>query len=257
LRKETLILKAGIYALDKITGGIAQRVFLGLKSRRFHSTFEFGFKLDTLNGQMSQLSRLAEKYGTDKGGKSRNIHFDWEPHNYADFYDLLFFGRRNMVQNILEVGTGSNDELVKGGMGAKAKPGASLFMWRDYFPNGEVYGADIDPKALIFDERIKCFQVDQTDPKSVKNLADALPSELDLIIDDGLHEFHAAITLFEGLRELMTGQSLYVIEDTHVSDLVRYRNYFENQAGLEVSFVEGLRPEGNLADNRLILIRKC
>ena len=249
-------LKGILYVLDNLTGGIAQRVFLAQKSRRFHAAFEFGFRIDSLNGQLSELSRIAEKSGTDKGGRSQNIHFSWEPHNYADFYDLLFFGRRNTIRNILEVGTGSNDELVKGGMGAKAKPGASLFMWRDYFPNANIFGADIDPKALVFDERIKCFQVDQTDPDSVKNLAKALPSELDLIVDDGLHEFQAAITLFQGLRGLMSSQGLYVIEDTHVSDLLRYRQFFENQTGLDVSFVEGLRPAGNLADNRLVLIRK-
>lgn len=249
-------IKGTLYPLDRTTGGVAQQIFLRLKSRRFHSKFEFGYRLDSLNGQMTQLSRLAEKSGTDKGGQSKGIHFSWDPHNYTDLYDLLFFGRRHTVRNVLEVGTGSNDELVRGSMGASAKPGASLFMWRDYFPNADIFGADIDPKALVFDERIKCFQVDQTDPDSVRNLAKALPRELDLIVDDGLHEFQAAITLFNGLRGLMTGQSLYVIEDTHVSELARYRNFFENQTGLDVSFVEGLRPAGNLADNRLILIRK-
>lgn len=245
-----------LYRIDGILGGFCQRIIHRFKSRAFHRRFDFGFKLDSLHGQQGHLSQLAEQWGTDKGGRGRSKFFSWEPHNYADLYDLLFFGRRATVLNVLEVGTGSNDESVKGSMGAQAKPGASLFMWRDYFPNADVYGADIDPKALVSDARIKCFLVDQTDSSSVSGLAKLLPSEFDLIIDDGLHEFHAATTLFLGLRGLMTARCLYVIEDTHVSDLKRYVEFFESQHGLEVTFVEGVRRAGNLADNRLILIRK-
>lgn len=36
------------------------------------------------------------------------------------------------------------------------RPGASLRVWRDFFPNAVIYGWDIDPSAMVYDEeRIK------------------------------------------------------------------------------------------------------
>ena len=249
------LIKNSLYFLDKLVGGGLQRLFHKLKAREVHDSIEFGFVIDSLHGQRSYLAQLGSFHGTDKGGVHDNQHFPWPTHNYADLYDLIFFGRRNSVASVLEVGTGSNDEQVKGSMGLSAKPGASLYMWREYFPNAEIFGADIDPKALIFENRITCFEVDQTNLESVRKLASQLPKTLDLIIDDGLHEYQAGVTLFEGLRGLMNDETLYVIEDTHVFDLPRYREFFIAQKGLEVSFVEGRRPRGNLSDNRLILVR--
>ena len=42
---------------------------------------------------------------------------------------------------------------------------------RDYFPNANIFGADIDKNILFNDQnRIKTFYVDQLDRKSVENL---------------------------------------------------------------------------------------
>jgi hypothetical protein len=250
------LFKKSLYFIDKLSGGRLQNAFHRLLARQIHASIDYGFVIDSLHGQKSYLAKLGSFHGTDKGGLSEHQHFPWPSHNYADLYDLLFLGRRNSVANVLEVGTGSNDEEIKGSMGVAAKPGASLFMWREFFPKAKIFGADIDPKALIFDDRIVCFEVDQTRLESVHNLARQLPKTLDLIVDDGLHEYQAGVTLFEGLRGLMDNGTLYVIEDAHVSDLLKYRQFFQAQEGLEVLFVEGRRPTGNLADNRLIVIRK-
>ena len=48
------------------------------------------------------------------------------------------------------------------------KPGASLRVWRDYFPNAIIYGADIDKDILFAEERIKTFYIDQLDPVAIK-----------------------------------------------------------------------------------------
>ncbi len=45
--------------------------------------------------------------------------------------------------------------------------GASLRMWRDYFPNAQIVGADIDPKYMFADERISKVVVDQLKPESI------------------------------------------------------------------------------------------
>ena len=42
--------------------------------------------------------------------------------------------------------------------------GNSLKVWKDYFPNAEIYGIDIDPSCKKFeDERTKIIICDQND----------------------------------------------------------------------------------------------
>jgi hypothetical protein len=48
-------------------------------------------------------------------------------------------------------------------------PGASLRVWRDFFPNAQVIGIDIDEKTMFKDERINTYVVDQTDVHSIRS----------------------------------------------------------------------------------------
>ena len=73
-------------------------------------------------------------------------------------------------------------------------------VWRDYFPNANVYGADIDKDILFSEERIKTFYIDQLNPSSIKDFWEKVNTkDFDLIVDDGLHTFKAGITLFKNL----------------------------------------------------------
>ena len=67
----------------------------------------------TLGG--SNMTALAWCYGTDKC------------HNYMEVYMLLFSRLRKKRLNILEIGIGGFEDPFAGG--------ASLRMWRTYFPN--------------------------------------------------------------------------------------------------------------------------
>ena len=58
-------------------------------------------------------------------------------------------------------------------MSSNGKPGASLRVWRDYFYNAEIYGADID-KTNFSEKRIKTFFVDQLDKKEIKKCGNQL-----------------------------------------------------------------------------------
>jgi hypothetical protein len=76
-----------------------------------------------------------------------------------------------------------------------------------------VYGADIDRSILFTEDRIKTFEVDQTSPESFERLLERLPSNFDLVIDDGLHAPDANIlTLSYGLKLIKSG-GWVVIED--------------------------------------------
>ena len=99
-------------------------------------------------------------------------------------------------------------------MTAGGKPGASLKVWRDYFVNGEIFGADIDKNILFNSERIKTFEVDQTNKESIQNMWKKIKVEnFDLIIDDGLHNYEAGVTLFRNSFQKLRKNGVYIIED--------------------------------------------
>jgi len=141
-------------------------------------------------------------------------------------------------------------------MGSKGKPGASLRVWRDYFPNALVYGADIDREILFNENRIKTFFIDQLNPELIKNFWDlANIGNLDLIIEDGLHTFEAGVTLFSHSIDKLSESGIYIIEDVLQTDIKKCKDYFMNSEYF-VTFIPMFRPNLPLSDNFLIEIRK-
>ncbi len=205
----------------------------------------------------SDLSALCDKYGSDKGEIVSTGHpYPWPSHNYADFYEGIFGHCRQYLKNIFECGLGTNKQNVPSNMGTLGKPGASLKIWREYFPNAQVYGADIDKGVLFQEERISTFYVDQTSPDSIDMLWKAIhTNELDLIIDDGLHTFEAGVCLFEHSFSKLRQCGIYIIEDVSVHSMVNFRSYFKSK-NYKVEFVNLYRPNAPLGDNSLIVIRK-
>jgi hypothetical protein len=114
---------------------------------------------------------------------------------------------------LLEIGLGTNNVNFVSNMGSHGKPGASLRAFRDYLPNAQIYGADVDRDVLFNEERISTFFVDQTDLDSFSALGGVVPAEFDLIIDDGLHSPNANIaTLVFGLGRLKV-DGYFLVED--------------------------------------------
>jgi SAM-dependent methyltransferase len=114
---------------------------------------------------------------------------------------------------VLEVGLGTKRRDVVSHMGLRGRPGASLRAFRDFLPNARIFGADVDRRVLFEEERIRTSWVDQTSPESVAALARAVPDDLDLIVDDGLHAPNANIAILTlAMRKLRPG-GWVVIED--------------------------------------------
>ena len=63
-------------------------------------------------------------------------------------------------------------------MGKDGKPGAWLRIWCEYFPNAEIFGADIARDILFDDDRIKTFDVDQTNSTSVTEMWQAVGTKI-------------------------------------------------------------------------------
>ncbi len=142
------------------------------------------------------------KYGADKA--------PWLGHMYTPFYYEYLKPYRNKFKKILEIGVGNNRQVkhLKNGV-----VGASLRMWRDFFPNAMVYGGDVAKECIFEDERLKTYYCDETKKESIENLIKQTGSDIDLVIDDALHHIHNQMFLFEVLMPLLKKDVIYIVED--------------------------------------------
>jgi hypothetical protein len=206
------------------------------------------------------LDKLADLYGTDKGGKIGVFinKKSYPPHTYTDYYNQLFYDKRMSILKVFECGIGTNNTDVPSNMGKYGKPAASLFMWREFFPNANIYGADIDKSILISSERIETHFIDQTNVSSIEAFWLILGKDnFDLIIDDGLHRFEAGATLFENSITKLSETGVYIIEDVTHSDLIKYYSFFSEKK-YDVRYVKFYSPEiksGQSSNHNLIEVR--
>ena len=150
---------------------------------------------------MTELCRLAMKYGADKAPQIM--------HSYTPTYYELFKNKRT-IKKVLEIGIGY-PELMS--FVPNYTTGASLYMWRDFFPEATIYSADIRKDILINEDRIKSFYVDQSDEASLNHLVEEIGMDFDLIIDDGSHAAIHQILTAKILNKCLTKDGIYVIED--------------------------------------------
>ena len=155
------------------------------------------------------LIKLATFYKTDK----------WNSHWYVQHYQKHFENLRTKKLNILEIGIGGDADPNKGG--------ASLRMWRTYFPKSKIYGIDIYEKKAHEEKRIKTFQGNQIDAKFLKQVVNKI-GELDIIIDDGSHINEHVITSFKILFPMLNKNGVYIIEDVQTSYWKKFGGNKEN-----------------------------
>ena len=153
-----------------------------------------------------ELDRIIEHYGSDKVLSNYNL-------GYAKAFKEI----RHDVTNVLEIGVGStaSNTTPYSFIGNTAhypeyKPGGSLRVWRDYFPNALIHGVDIED-CLIDEERIKTFIFRSMElHECKKHLYDF---KYDIIIDDGDHSAISQLITFKNLAPLLKKGGLYFIED--------------------------------------------
>ena len=122
-------------------------------------------------------------------------------------------------------------------MGKNGQPGASLRVWRDYFENAKIHGADIDQSILLSESKIQTYYVDQLDSKSIKKMWEQVGDQkMDIILDDGLHSFDGGRILFENSFDHLNSSGLYIIEDVDPKTFNEFMEYFKNNKN-RVDFV--------------------
>jgi len=208
--------------------------------------------------QNSLLNQLCDKYGSDKGEISNFGHpYPWPSHTYADYIEKTFYHCRNNILNVFECGLGTNYVDAPSNMSATGIPGASLRVWKDYFPNANIVGIDVDQRILFEEERISTFHCDQTNPKMICDVFNEIKvQKFDLMIDDGLHIFNAGICLFENAFHKLRQGGIYIIEDVNSNDLMLYQKYFAEKREFNSEIISLFsNDEKKPFDNNLIVIR--
>jgi cephalosporin hydroxylase len=143
-------------------------------------------------------------------------------HSYSPEYFRLLSPLRQSAKKILEIGIGSKRVMQPIG-GEDYVGGASLRAWRDFFTAAEVFGVDIDADAIFTDERIQCFQADQSDTENLLSAVYAINQAtncqtFDVIIDDGSHVPEHMISSFNALWPYVAEGGFYIIEDIQFKD---------------------------------------
>ena len=105
--------------------------------------------------------------------------------------------------------------------------GASLYMWRDFFPNAQIYGADIRPETMFEDERIRTYVCDERKKEDLEKLVENTGPDIDIFVDDGSHNLSDQIFACQTLMPLLKKDVIYIVEDVvwtrkFVSALVGY-----------------------------------
>ena len=162
------------------------------------------------------ISKLCEKYGSDKGfiNPDEKKPYSWMPHSYASYYYSIFNLSKDDIKLIFECGLGTNNPNLASNMTETGMPGASLRVWKDYFRNAKIYGGDIDKDILFEEGRIKTFYVDQLDTSSINSMWKNINLEdFDIIIDDGLHTPEANLNFFFNSFDKLKNNGIYIIED--------------------------------------------
>jgi len=137
------------------------------------------------------LRDLAIKYGTDKA----------VPHEYTGAYEEHLGAAADSIGKVLEIGV---------------LDGASLLMWRDYFPRADIFGIDIAPRLEADQPRISVLRGSQADAKFLRHVA-TTHGPFDLIVDDGSHVPAHIICSLETLFAHLNPGGTYVIEDLQTS----------------------------------------
>lgn len=188
-------------AIDGLSG-IAKQ--MGVSQIQHEKTIDQVFNGIATNNAITELENLFGFYGSDKAST----------HDYHRVYAALLEPIRHKPVSILEIGLGTNNIDVLSNMGLSGKPGASLRAFRDWLPEAMVFGADIDERVLFAEERIETYFVDQTKPKTLRELSARFePHSFDLIIDDGLHIPEANINSVNFALGLLKDTGVLVIED--------------------------------------------
>lgn len=143
------------------------------------------------------LTKIAQSLRTDK----------WGGHFYTPHYHRHLQHLRSRQFTLLEIGIGGYE---------RRRGGASLKMWKRYFPQAQIVGLDLHDKSFVDRKRIVTYQGSQTDKSLLRRIVEEHGAPL-VVIDDGSHVPQHIRETFAILFPLLPDGAIYAIEDLQTS----------------------------------------
>jgi len=205
----------------------ARQKALGQRQANAAAASPAGEKLPPLSER--DLPSLARHFGTDK----------WGTHRYTQHYEHHFARFKTERFSLLEIGIGGYSREKQGG--------ASLRMWKAFFPKAQIIGLDIQDKSFVVEPRITVYRGSQTNEPLLRTIVSAARN-LKIVVDDGSHRPEHIRRTFEILFPLLPVGALYAIEDTQTSYWPRWGGNLDldeksTTMGLVKRLIDGLNYE--------------
>ena len=171
------------------------------------------------DGAPKSLYDIGAIHGTDKAGQRQLLHV------YEEYFEPL----RETELVLLEIG-------VLGG--------ASLRMWREYFPGARIFGIDVDPEAVAHAaDRISVLIGSQSDILFLDTVLERT-GRPDIVLDDGSHHVRDQTTTLLHLWRHVKPGGIYVVEDLHTSYMPQY-NMRWREPGTTMEFLKDVADDVN------------
>ena len=152
---------------------------------------------------MKRLTRIANKYETDKGT------VDGDKHGYTEFYQE--FLEKYEHPRILELGV---------------YHGGGTHMFNDFYDGDcDIWTIDWSTEAMEYIndiENAKFIELDLNDVEGIKQVCERLNSDgvkFDIIIDDASHIWQHQMNAMYYFGKLLADGGIYIVEDIHYSRL--------------------------------------
>lgn len=159
----------------------------------------------------TELCDIGCKYKTDKSPLTENSHI------YTPVYDFLLSPVRYKNITFGEIGIYEN---------------ASMKMWREYFPNAQLYGWDCKQEENT-DERYKindfvqsakndCLEntiydyMNVTDQSSITKALEKTQKKFDVLIDDSDHNFWSQLRIIRSAVSFLKTGGMLILEDINM-----------------------------------------
>lgn len=150
----------------------------------------------------TNLTDLADKYGTDKGGNK---------YRHTELFQMFMLPYRDKPVQLLELGLQNGGPDKGGEVDRQTDDLPSVKMWLEYFPEGHLTGIDISDFSWFKDNRFSFMRCDLDDPDELAEVAEDLGT-FDFIIDDASHASKHQQTSFIELFPKLKSGGIYVIE---------------------------------------------
>lgn len=202
----------------------------------------------------TELCRLMTLHGSDKASG----------HGYTNLYHRMLSPFRQERFTLFELGIGTTSASFRASMGESGVPGASLRAWRDYFPNAQIRGADIDRGVLFQDSRITTYEVDATSAASTRRMLTKAVDEGERImiaVDDGPHLLSASLIFLMSIYPYLEKGGFHFIEDIfdHPEAILGYSELFDvvlSRLEMEWAAIVRVPHHSNAHDNCIAVFKK-